>query len=136
MNIDLLKKQLERHEGLRLKPYKCTAGKLTIGYGRNLDDVGISEEEAYSMLLNDIDRIIGEAKEIFPKFDELTENRQAVICNMLFNLGKTRFLTFKKTIWNIKHRMYHIAAQEMLNSKWARQVGKRATELAQLMREG
>ena len=52
--MNRIKAQLVRHEGLRLKPYRCTAGKLTIGIGRNLDDCGISQTEAYLLLENDI----------------------------------------------------------------------------------
>jgi lysozyme len=65
--IDLLKK----HEGLRLKPYRCSADKLTIGYGRNLDDVGISEEEAEMLLLNDLLTANIEVENRFVWFEDL-----------------------------------------------------------------
>ncbi|MCH2037740.1 MAG: glycoside hydrolase family protein [Rickettsiales bacterium] len=132
----IVKKQLKRHEGLRLKPYKCTADKLTIGYGRNLDDVGITEKEADKLLDHDIDRSIDDTRALFPDFDELSEIRQAVLVNMMFNLGKTRLSKFVKMRDAIEDHDYNRAAKEMLDSKWADQVGNRAVELAELMRGG
>lgn len=130
--IDLLKK----HEGLRLKPYRCSAGKLTIGYGRNLDDVGISEEEAEMLLLNDLLTANIEVENRFLWFQELDEVRKAVVVNMIFNLGIARFSAFKKTISLIEEGSYSEAAQEMLDSRWANQVGSRANELSEMMRTG
>lgn len=129
---DLLKK----HEGRRLKPYVCTAGKLTIGFGRNLDDVGISIDEAEFMLDNDIKRTLAECRSNFTWFNGLSENRQAVVASMVFNMGLARFKVFARTIAHIEAGYYEDAAREMLDSKWASQVGHRAVELAQLMREG
>lgn len=130
--IDLLKK----HEGLRLKPYRCSADKLTIGYGRNLDDVGISEEEAEMLLLNDLLTANIEVENRFLWFQELDEVRKAVVVNMIFNLGIARFSAFKKTISLIEEGSYSEAAQEMLDSRWANQVGSRANELSEMMRTG
>jgi lysozyme len=125
-------------EGLKLKPYRDTVGKLTIGVGRNLDDVGISEDEAFYMLENDIQRAIQDATEVFGTsvWLSLDEVRQAVIIDMLFNLGKPRFLTFRKFIQAVKEKGFEGAAEEMLNSRWARQVGRRAERLAYMMRTG
>ena len=78
--------QLIRHEGLRLKPYRCTAGKLTIGVGRNLDDNGITRKEAQSLLANDVNRAEAEVMRIVPQFHALDEVRQAVLIDMLFNV--------------------------------------------------
>jgi lysozyme len=130
--IDLLKK----HEGLRLKPYRCSAGKLTIGYGHNLDDVGISEEEAEMLLLNDLLTANIEVENRFVWFEDLDEVRKAVVVNMIFNLGIARFSAFKKTISLIEEGSYSEAAQEMLDSRWANQVGSRANELSEMMRTG
>ncbi len=131
---DLLKK----HEGLRLKPYVDTATppRLTIGFGRNLDDVGISIDEAEFMLDNDIKRTLAECRANFTWFNGLSENRQAVVASMVFNMGIARFKGFARTIAHIEAGYYEDAAREMLDSKWASQVGRRAVELAQLMREG
>ncbi|BDU38740.1 glycoside hydrolase family protein [Vibrio nigripulchritudo] len=131
----LAKRLLKKHEGLRLKPYRCSAGKLTIGYGRNLADNGITEQEAEALLDNDINTAIEQAKTL-PFFDELNEPRQAVIVDMVFNLGFPRFLMFKKTLMAIEAGQWNVASVEMLNSRWARQVGKRANTLSEMMRTG
>jgi len=131
-----LKKVLVRYEGFKFYPYIDTVGKITIGIGRNLSDVGITEDEAFYLLENDIKKAEKEAKEIFPEFDQLNDIRQEIIINMLFNLGKPRFLTFKKFIQAVKEKDFKKAAQEMLNSKWAKQVKNRAKELAYAMENG
>lgn len=130
-----LKELLIRHEGLRLKPYRCTAGKLTIGVGRNLDDRGISNDEAMLMLDNDIAQTIRECR-TFPWFENLDNVRQAVIASMVFNLGLTRFQKFRKTIAAIEAGDYDTAADEMMLSNWFNQVGRRGSELAEMMRTG
>lgn len=127
-------KLLVYHEGLRLKPYTCTAGKLTIGIGRNLEDNGISEKEALYMLRNDLARCQSELSSF--RFPGLNFARMLALRNMLFNIGLTRFSTFKKMIKALHLGEYEIAANEMLGSKWARQVGDRATCLAEIIRTG
>jgi lysozyme len=117
-----------KHEGLRLKPYHDTVGKLTIGVGRNLDDVGISEDEAMYMLENDIKRCENELREIFENFDELPDNVKIVLTDMIFNLGKNRFFQFKKMIAAIKEGDFKKAAEEAKNSRWCRQVKSRCEE--------
>lgn len=132
----LLISQLKRHEGFRSKPYLDTVGKLTIGYGRNLDDRGINEQEAELLLHTDIEIAIYDCKRIFPKFEFLSEIRQSVLANMAFNLGHAKLSGFKKMIDAVNRCDFYEAADEMLDSKWARQVKNRAFELSQLMRDG
>lgn len=134
-HLPLLKAQLRRHEGIRYKPYKDTVGKLTIGVGRNLDDKGISEQEAEYLLGNDIEDACVEATTI-PGFSSLTPIRQCVLVNMTFNMGIYRVKKFKRMIAAIALGDWNEAAEEMLNSRWADQVGRRATELAAQMRTG
>ena len=135
--MDRIKEQLIRHEGLRLKPYRCTAGRLTIGIGRNLDDRGISQKEAYTMLERDIQDceqwLIDKIPEIYNKLDEV---RQSVLLNMCFNLGIKGLLEFKNTLAFIDAGDWERAANGMLASKWAKQVGRRAIELSEMMRKG
>ena len=126
---------LQRHEGLRLKPYKCTAGKVSIGYGRNLDDMGISEVEAMVLLRHDIERCYDELN-VFSWFADLDQVRQEALIDMLFNLGLPTFLEFKKTLKFVAEGKYSQAAEEMLRSKWADQVGDRAKELAYMVDTG
>jgi len=133
---ELVRNMLLRHEGIRLKPYRCTAGKLTIGVGRNLEDKGISSAEAVQMLNNDIEGIVAVLTSKYQWFRELNEVRKAVIIDMAFNLGVAGFSAFRKTISFLAQHEYTKASQEMLDSKWALQVGKRANYLSTLLRNG
>ena len=133
---DKLTDMLVDHEGMRRKPYRCTAGKLTIGVGRNLDDRGISPDEAMYMLANDIKDSRRELSAAFPWFDKLDEVRQAVLIDMCVNLGLSRLHGFRNTLALIGVGKYEAAAQEMLNSKWAEQVGRRAQRLSRMMATG
>jgi lysozyme len=133
--IDLAKDMIMKHEGLKLKPYVCTAGKLTIGYGRNLEQNGITEDEASYLLDCDIFRAMEDLRKIF-KYESLPQNVRAALINMMFNLGLPRFRSFKKMIAAINEKNYVQAAVEMLDSKWALQVGQRAIDLAYLVKKG
>ena len=126
---------LKRHEGLRLKPYLCSEGKITIGFGRNLEDMGISEKEAEMLLMSDIQRCYQEL-DVFSWFHDLDQVRQEAMVNMLFNLGLPTFLEFKRTLKFMAEGAYSQAAVEMLDSKWANQVGDRAKELAYMVETG
>jgi len=135
--MNRIKAQLVRHEGLRLKPFRCTAGKLTIGIGRNLDDCGISQAEAYVMLINDIMNCEKQLQSKIPDiYNGLDEVRKSVLLNMCFNLGISGLLGFKNTLEFIKVGDWERAANNMLVSRWAKQVGRRAIELSELMRKG
>ena len=135
--LNRIKAQLVRHEGLRLKPYRCTAGKLTIGIGRNLDDCGITQSEAYVMLINDIMNCEKQLQSKIPDiYNGLDEVRKSVLLNMCFNLGINGLLGFKNTLAFVKAGDWERAANNMLVSRWAKQVGRRAIELSELMRKG
>jgi len=137
MNRDRLQATLERHEGLRLTPYLDTVGKMTIGYGRNLDDNGITQWEAEMLLAYDIGIATIAVVEVIPTiFLGLNDVRQEILINMIYNLGPTRLLGFKKMIAALDAFDYEKAADEMLDSRWAVQVGQRAIELAEWMRTG
>ena len=136
MNIPALKEQLARHEGVRLAPYRDSVGKLTIGIGRNLDDVGISEAEARVLLENDIIVVLADLDRQLPWWRTLSETRQLVLADMCFNLGIRRLAGFQKTLAAMQQGDWTTAAREMLDSKWAEQVGRRAQTLAQMMQAG
>lgn len=136
MDMNALLFELERDEGLRLKPYKDSVGKLTIGAGRNLDDVGISEEEARHLLENDVARTVADLDRHLPWWSGLDPVRQRVVINMAFNMGVAGLLGFSKTLAAMKSGDYVGAAYGMLASKWAGQVGERATRLAHMMSTG
>lgn len=133
--MDALTKQLIIDEGIRLKPYRDTVGKLTIGVGRNLDDNGISEDEALVMLKNDIGQAFDELSQ-FDWFNSLKPVKQDALVNMCFNLGLPRLLSFKRMIAALEAGDYQKAADEALDSKWAVQVGERANRIAEVIRNG
>ena len=135
MSVSRLRDLLIRHEGLRLKAYVCSEGKTTIGVGRNLDDVGLTEFEARFLLTNDIERVMKETAE-FSWFKSISVPRQDVVISMIFNMGLARFKGFKKMIDAMVRGDFKAASAEMLDSKWATQVGARAQELAIMMRLG
>jgi lysozyme len=129
--VDLIK----NHEGLRLNVYQCIAGKNTIGYGRNLDDNGISKDEADMMLQNDVqDTII--SLERYRWFSTLNSTRRMAMIDMTFNLGLTRLLRFKKMIAALNVSDYTEASKQMLDSRWSKQVGRRAVTLSNMMANG
>lgn len=134
--FSLLKENLEVDEGRRLKLYKCTAGFLTIGVGRNIETNGISDDEADLMLKNDINRAITDTKKLISNFDKLSVNRQYVLVNMMFNLGMNRFSQFRRFIAAVKDENYPLAAAEMENSRWFYQVKSRAVRLVNIWKKG
>lgn len=125
-----------QHEGIVLKPYKCTAGKTTIGVGRNLDDNGITTDEAMTLLKNDIDRCVEELDRIRPSWRGHNDAKQNVLIEMMFNLGAGRLNKFTKMWGYLDALNYDRAAYEMLSSNWAVQVGQRAKTLSDRMRAG
>ena len=134
-NIDKLLDQLKRHEGVEKMPYVDTVGKMTIGVGRNLSDNGLRDNEIEFLLMNDIAAVIEEAK-TYDWYDGLSGERKSVIVNMIFNLGKPRFDLFQKFQQALSDGDYQKASDEMLDSKWAKQVGQRAVELSMQMQKG
>lgn len=136
MNREQLIQELKRDEGVVLTLYKCSAGKNTIGVGRNVDDRGITEDESDYLLSNDIDLCVKELEGTFPWFQTLSDTRQRVMVNMCFNLGLSRLMGFRKFLAAMEAGEWETAGVEMLDSKWARQVGPRSTRLRDLVLEG
>ncbi len=133
-----LKAQLKIDEGLSLTVYRCPAGKLTIGYGRNIEDKGITINEplASAWLDEDIVYFTDKLEKILPWFESLDEPRKCMLINMAFNLGLKNLLEFKNTLRALQLGDYEVAAKEMLQSKWAKQVGERALRLSNIMLTG
>ena len=140
--IEKLIEQLKRHEGTgpvingNLMPYEDSEGLLTIGYGICIARTGITPHEAEFLLRSRVEAVDAAARRFFPWVSQLDPVRQAVVMNMAYNLGIDGFRKFKKTISYIQLGEYRDAAAEMLNSKWAVQVGNRAIELAEMMQSG
>lgn len=144
MTID---EMISDDEGLRLKPYLDCCGKywrlcvcqkkgnLTIGNGRNLDTVGISEAEADILRQNDIAIARAEASR-YPWYATLNPARRDAIAQMMFNLGAERFANFKRMFDALSKKDFNAASSEMLGSVWASEVGKRAVRLARIMKTG
>ena len=130
-----MRQQLRIHEGYETKPYTDSVGKLSIGVGRNLDDIGLSDDEIQLLLDNDINRAMKGAEK-FSWWKDLDSVRQMVVLDMLFNLGLAGFCKFRKTISYIASEDYMKAAEEMKDSRWHEQVGPRALRLEEMMRTG
>ena len=129
-----IKRQLTHDEGKRLKPYVCSAGKLTIGIGRNLEDVGISEATVDQLFNEDLTKCISHAERIFPQhWATFTDLRKAGIINMIFNLGAVGFSQFKMMIEAIKKNDRDAIRKHGSASLWAHQVKSRAQRVLSLI---
>ncbi len=152
-----LERLLVLHEGLRLQPYRCPAGKLSIGVGRNLDDRPLCPQEIHYLGRSDLSGGISEAEALWlldrdlsvqaraldaaiPWWEGFDEARRAVLLDMSYNLGTAGLLKFRNTLRHLEARQFEEAAEEMLRSVWARQVGKqegqRAWRLARMTKTG
>ena len=136
MDIDRLITQLKVHEGVRSKVYLDTEGIETIGVGRNLRDRGLSDDEIELMLANDIRDFQEEVESAFPWWSDMDDVRQRVVVDMAFNMGLGSLSKFVNTLAHIENGRYEEASVEMLDSKWARQVGDRAHVLSGMMKTG
>jgi lysozyme len=132
--LEKAKKMLIKDEGLRHKLYKCPAGKLTIGVGRNIEDRGVSDETISQMLQEDIGLCLEVAYKIFgAEFNQFSENRQLGIINMIFNLGELRFSKFTNTIAAMKLNNWSEAVKNAKNSLWYQQIGERGNRVLELL---
>ena len=135
-DMDSLIQQLVEHEGLELFPYEDTLGIVTIGVGRNLEERGISEDEAFYLLGNDIEVIWDELVKQHPIVEDLDDQRQMVLLDMAFNMGVPRLGKFKKMWAAIEDGDMNEASKQALDSRWADQVGRRAETLAERLISG
>ena len=134
-DMEALRQQLILHENLRLFPYVDTVGKTSIGIGRNLTDRGISHAEARVLLDNDINSVLDDLT-VFPWFSLLDAVRQRVFVDLCFNMGLNRLMGFEKMLAASVAGQWETAATELLNSRYAQQVGDRAVRLATMLRTG
>jgi lysozyme len=134
--LDKLKDQIRLHEGVEKKVYLDTEGIETIGVGRNLRDRGLSEDEIDLLLDNDIAICEEELINNFEWYAELDEVRKRVLIDMAFNLGMPKLKQFAKMLDAIENKDWVNVASEMLDSRWAEQVGNRASRLSEMMETG
>lgn len=134
-----LTEMLRRHEGCETHAYSCTSNKLTIGCGRNIDPgggTGLSDVEIGFLLQNDINRVSAELSKEFAWFSELNEPRRDAMINICFNVGLPRLRLFKLALGAMQNQDFNTAAAEFINSKWRKQVGNRAIEVALMIKTG
>ena len=132
--MNKLIEQLKIHEGFRSTVYTCSGGKKTCGYGRNLEDIGISEEEAEMLLKNDIYEATNQLLNAFPWMATFSDVRISAMINFTFNVGIGTVRKFSNTIEYLKNEDWEAAADEMMDSKWAEQVGDRAIQITEQIR--
>lgn len=135
MDHKKLKKMLIEHEGIKYAPYKCTAGKTTIGIGHNLDDKGISKAVVELLYNEDVAEVESDLKAIFDDFYTLPEQIQLVLADMRFQLGYKGFRSFKRMITAVKERNWAVMFSQMKNSNWQRQTPNRANDLMKMVLE-
>lgn len=157
LSLDVIKQRLFVHEGFRSKPYRCTNGKLTIGIGHNIEDNPFTEEElrlvgkdymekgitkaqAFAILAKDIMKFDSELRQNIPFYERLDDERQYALLDMAFNMGigsnKKGLLSFKKMLSYIGTGFYKQAAAECLDSKYGRELPKRAGRIAKTIETG
>lgn len=143
-NEHLLIAELRRDEGVRYEPYKDTMGIDTVGVGHNMEahplpsdwTFPLTDDQVNLLLSQDLQSVYADLTGNLPWWLYLDDVRQRVLCNMCFNLGINRLLGFRNTLGFVRQGKWDDAAQGMLNSAWATQVGERAQRLAAMMRTG
>ena len=123
---ELIRKRLIDFEGLELKLYFCKSNKPTIGVGRNCLDNGITEEEAMYLLNNDISTVIKKLDKHWIAWRKFPIAAQYVCIDLVFNMGINSFMSFRHTRSYMELCEWEKAGDELLNSKYAEQVGRRA----------
>jgi lysozyme len=144
MNLETLRKQLEIDEGVKYDVYNDHLGYPTFGIGHLVtdddpesgQDVGtsVSEERVREAFEQDVLSVIKDCNKLYDDFDELPEEAQQIIANMMFNLGRTRLSKFRGMKRGVDAKDWNAAADEMVDSRWYRQVTNRADRLVQRMR--
>tara|TARA_R110002020_G_scaffold136464_1_gene304287 strand:- start:599 stop:1012 length:414 start_codon:yes stop_codon:yes gene_type:complete len=134
--VEKLTEKLKFEEGCELMPYKDTVNKLTIGIGRCLDERGITMDEAEFLLKTDISIVMTELNDSFPWWSNLSEKRQLIMCDLVFNLGMPKLKNFVKFLAAMEIEDWVNAHDELLDSNYADQVPNRAKRNAQTILKG
>ena len=144
MNVDVLRKQLEIDEGVVHEIYLDHLGYPTFGIGHLVTDddpeyganVGtkVDETRCIEAFESDLESVLSDCKILYPNFDDLPEEAQQIIANMMFNMGRPRLTKFKMMKDAVDNGDWNEAADQMVDSRWYAQVGKRAERLVDRMR--
>ena len=145
MNVEKLREQLKIDEGCVYEIYNDHLGYATFGIGHlvtesdpeNGQAVGtpVSEDRVTSAFDSDIETVLSDCNKLYPDFEDLPEEAQQIIANMMFNLGQPRLSKFVGMKRGVDEKDWNSAADEMVDSRWYRQVGARAERLVNRMRE-
>ena len=137
--MTMIIEMLRKHEGVETHAYNCTANKTTIGVGRNIEagsGIGLSDDEIDYLLANDVQRVEAELLQAFTWYEDLNDARKDAMMDVCFNIGLPRLKLFKKALAAMSRSHYEIAAVELLDSRWAVQVGQRAMTISEIIRTG
>ena len=144
VNDEALKAELKRDEGCRTDIYIDTEGHATVGIGHLIvssdPEYGkpakteVTDERVQELFTQDVGIALKDCNAVFPNFDTLPQEAQRIIANMMFNLGRPRFMAFKKLIAAVNAKNWSKAADEMVDSRWYGQVGNRSQRLVERMR--
>ena len=144
MNIEQLRKELEVDEGVKYEIYNDHLGYTTFGIGHlvrdndpeNGEPVGtpVSEDRVIEAFNQDVETVLSDCNILYDDFDDLPEEVQQIIANMMFNLGRPRLSKFRGMKAGVDDQIWQRAADEMVDSRWYRQVGARAERLVERMR--
>jgi lysozyme len=144
MNIDQLRKELERDEGVKYEVYHDHLGYPTFGIGHLITDddpecgtplrTEVSEDRVQGAFETDVESVLSDCEQLYEDFGDLPEEVQLIVANMMFNMGYTRLSKFKGMKRGVDARDWETAADEMVDSRWYRQVTKRADRLVVRMR--
>ena len=135
IDMDRLREDLTRHEGSESVVYNCTGGYATIGVGHNLETKPLSQAAIDQILTDDINDAVTECERAIIGFSGFPPTVQEALVNMAFNLGITGLLRFTNTLAYLEDHKWLAAADEMLDSRWADQVGNRAIEISNMVRK-
>ena len=125
---------IKKHEGFVEHVYDDSLGIPTIGYGFAIKDLVLDEDIAEDILIRKLERLQRNANSRFRWLEDMPVVVQEVILNMCYQLGVTGVSKFRRAISALQEGDWDEAANEMLDSLWARQTPNRATELSNIVR--
>ena len=145
MNIDKLREQLKIDEGCVYEIYNDHLGYPTFGSGHLVREsdpecgsplgTAVSEGRVIEAFDDDVDSVLRDCAILYSDFHNLPEEVQQIVANMMFNLGRPRLSKFAGMKRGVDAKDWDSAADEMVDSRWYRQVGRRAERLVDRMRD-